>query len=151
MVFNFGKFGVFVYTCLLQNFVFVFSAFSALIILIEWFLKEYCSLDLSIKMMTLPKLISFRNPWLSKIWIITSFESHLKDVDIDLQLPIHNTFDYYSTNEFHTSLEIQNLKDYNYFSFMHINLRSLSANFDNLSVMLEELQFPFSIMGYIRN
>ena len=30
---------------------------------------------------------------------------------------------------------------------MHINLRSLSANFDNLSVMLEELQFPFSIMG----
>ena len=73
--------------------------------------------------------------------------SHSKDVDIDLQLPIHNNFDYYSINEFHTSLEIQNLKDHNYFSFMHINLRSLSANFDNLSVMLEELQFPFSIMG----
>ena len=73
--------------------------------------------------------------------------SHSNDVDIDLQLPIHNNFDYYSINEFHTSLEIQNLKDHNYFSFMHINLRNLSANFDNLSVMLEELQFPFSIMG----
>ena len=73
--------------------------------------------------------------------------SHLKDVDIDLQLPIHNNFDYYSINKFHTSLEIQNVKDHNYFSFMHINLRSLSANFDNLLVMLEELQFPFSIMG----
>ena len=72
--------------------------------------------------------------------------SDLKDIDIDLQLPIHNHFDY-SINEFHTSLEIQNLKDHNYFSFMHINLRSLSTNFDNLSVMLEELQFPFSIIG----
>ena len=26
--------------------------------------------------------------------------SHLKDVDIDLQLPIHNNVDYYSINDF---------------------------------------------------
>ena len=39
--------------------------------------------------------------------------SHLKDVDIDLQSPIYNNFDYYSINEFHTSLKIQNLKDHN--------------------------------------
>ena len=64
-----------------------------------------------------------------------------------MQLPIHNNFDFYSINEFHTSLEIQNLKGHNYFKFLHINLKSLSANFDNSLVMLEELQFPFSIMG----
>ena len=58
--------------------------------------------------------------------------SHFTDVDIDLQLPIYNNFDYYSTNEFHASLEFQNVN---------------SANFDKLSVILEELQFPFSIMG----
>ena len=32
-------------------------------------------------------------------------------------------------------------------SNMHINLISVSTNFDNLSVMLEEFQFPFSTMG----
>lgn len=33
------------------------------------------------------------------------------------------------------------------FSALHCNIRSLSANLDNLQHMLSELYFPFSIVG----
>jgi hypothetical protein len=35
----------------------------------------------------------------------------------------------------------------NSISFMHGNIRSIAANYDKLYVMLDELQFPFSIIG----
>ena len=81
--------------------------------------------------------------------ILSTFDRtpHLSDADIDSQLPIHTNFDYYSTREFQTCLEIQNLKMNNSISFMHGNIRSIAANYDKLSVMLDELQFPFSIIG----
>ena len=81
--------------------------------------------------------------------ILSTFDRtpHLSDADIDSQLPIHTNFDYYSTREFQTCLEIQNLKMNNSISFMHGNIRSIAANYDKLYVMLDELQFPFSIIG----
>ena len=37
--------------------------------------------------------------------------------------------------------------DYNSFSTIHCNIRSLNANFDNLRTMLSNIDFSFNIIG----
>ena len=81
--------------------------------------------------------------------ILSSINSipHLFDLDADVQLPTQTNFKYYTTHDFHNSYEVQSSFSKNSFSSIHCNIRSLAANFDNLTNMLEELQHPFSLIG----
>ena len=67
---------------------------------------------------------------------------HLASSDIDLHLPFDMSFQYYNSHEFHDTYYINE-----YFSALHCNIRSLTANLDKLQQMLSELYLPFSIVG----
>ena len=54
---------------------------------------------------------------------------------------------YYNSREFHDNHYINEYFSDKCFSALHCNIRSLSANFDNLQHMLSELYLPFSIVG----
>ena len=62
-------------------------------------------------------------------------------------MPSDINFNYYSTNDFHNNQEIANCFSEKHFSFIHCNVRSISANLDNLTNMLNELHYPFTIVG----
>ena len=72
---------------------------------------------------------------------------NLSDLDVDEHLPLQSNFKYYTTHDFHSSKELDCSFTNNSFSTIHCNIRSLAANFDNLTNMLEELQHPFSLIG----
>ena len=73
---------------------------------------------------------------------------HLTHVDIDKHLPLDNDFGYYTTHEFHSNENIiQCLSHDKAFSAMHCNIRSLSANHDNLLNMISELNHNFPLIG----
>lgn len=73
---------------------------------------------------------------------------HLTNSDVDLHMPCDSNFNYYDTHEFHANQDIiECLTGNNCFSALNCNIRSLSANFDNLVNMLHELYFPFSLIG----
>ena len=68
---------------------------------------------------------------------------------VDLHLPYDMSFQYYNSHDFHDN---HCINEYMYlsdkcFSALHCNIRSLSANVDNLQHMLSELYLPFSIVG----
>ena len=78
----------------------------------------------------------------------TSNLQHLINLDIDLQLPSDRNFKYYSPHDFHSNYDINEcFKNNRCFSTIHCNIRSLSANFDNLLNMLSELYYSFSLIG----
>ena len=81
--------------------------------------------------------------------IMTSISNspHLKDHDIDLHLPCETNFSYYTPHQFHSSEEITNLSYNKSFSVLHLNIRSLSANFDPLCTLLSNLNHSFSVIG----
>ena len=65
--------------------------------------------------------------------------------DIDQNLPTLTNFDYYSPHDFHSSIPLScNAKS---FSIFHLNIRSLSANFDSFNQLLCDLGYLFSIIG----
>lgn len=72
---------------------------------------------------------------------------HLSDIDVVLQLPCQTNFDYYTPHDFHASDEIKNACNNKSFSVLHLNIRSLSANFDSLSTLLPDLHHNFSVIG----
>ena len=72
---------------------------------------------------------------------------HLTGSDVDLHMPSDINFNYYSTNDFHNNQEIANCFSEKHFYFIHCNVRSISANLDNLTNMLNELHYPFTIVG----
>ena len=72
---------------------------------------------------------------------------HLNDHDIDLHLPCETNFSYYTPHQFHSSEEITNLSYNKSFSVLHLNIRSLSANFDPLCTLLSNLNHSFSVIG----
>lgn len=72
---------------------------------------------------------------------------HLSDIDVDLQLPCEINFDYYTPHHFHASDGIKNSFDKKSFSALHLNIRSLSSNFDPLCTLLSDLHHTFSIIG----
>ena len=62
---------------------------------------------------------------------------HLSNIDIDLHMPSDTNFGYYTPHDFHSSNNIiECLSNHKAFSAMHCNIRSLSANHDNLIHML---------------
>ena len=81
--------------------------------------------------------------------ILTSNSSipSLLDIGIDQQIPSCTNFNYYSRRRFHSDADINKLNSTNDFSLLHSNVRSLSANHDNLLLMLDNLKFQFSIIG----
>lgn len=86
----------------------------------------------------LPKLA-----WLSTI----TNTPHLSHCDPEHNLPSKVNFQYYNTHEFHVSSDIQDSLNQHPLSIVHCNIRSLQANFDNLTNMLSDLQYPFKIIG----
>ena len=58
-------------------------------------------------------------------------------------MPLYVNFNYYCTNDFHNDHAIVNCFSEKPFSLIHFNIRSISANFDNLTNMLSELSHPF--------
>ena len=73
---------------------------------------------------------------------------HLTRSDVDLHMPCELNFNYYTSETFKTDndiIECFNLK--NSVSALNCNIRSLSANYDNLVNLLSELTFPFSLIG----
>ena len=81
------------------------------------------------------------NSSISKIPFLTSS-------DADLHVPSDINLNYYTTHDFQNSHDIKEcFIDTTPISILHCNIRSLSANFDNLLTMLSQLYFPFSIIG----
>ena len=73
---------------------------------------------------------------------------HLTDLDADLQLPYQNNFDYFTVDDFKNNEELGGYAiARGAFSALHCNIRSLPANYDNLLHMLQQLDYPFSIIG----
>ena len=76
---------------------------------------------------------------------------HLSDLDADLHIPIYTNFDYYSTDCFNNSVDITRMNGNSIkrkaFTALHCNIRSLSANHDNLYHLLQELDCQFSLIG----
>ena len=72
----------------------------------------------------------------------------LTDQDVDLNLSTLSNFAYYSTHDFHNDFDINEcFKNKQSLFTLHCNIRSLSANFDNLNNMLSELSYPFALIG----
>ena len=73
---------------------------------------------------------------------------HLTNLDIDLNMPLDENFDYYSITDCNSDNDIiecsSNAKS---FSALNCNIRSLAANNDNFLHMLSELNFSFSLIG----
>ena len=61
---------------------------------------------------------------------------HLSNVDIDLHMPSDTNFGYYTPHDHSSNNIIERLSNHKAFSAMHCNIRSLSANHDNLIHML---------------
>ena len=73
---------------------------------------------------------------------------HLSNVDIDLHMPSDTNFGYYTPHDFHSSNNIiECLSNHKAFSAVHCNIKSLSANHDNLIHMLSELNHSFPLIG----
>ena len=88
---------------------------------------------------SLPRL-SFESP-ASKICCLT-------DIDADLNMPFESNFAYYTPHDLHSNYDINQcfLQNQN-FSIINCNIRSLSANFGNMTDMLSSIFFPFSLIG----
>ena len=63
----------------------------------------------------------------------TSNIPHLTDSDVDLHMPSDINLNYYTSSEFLNNQEITDYIADNAFSFLHCNIRSVSANLDNLN------------------
>lgn len=81
--------------------------------------------------------------------VMSSINSNpnLADVDVDNHIPIVTNFDYYSVHDFHSNNLIHSSMADNSFSALHLNIRSLAANYDSLCQLLNDLNYPFSIIG----
>ena len=56
-------------------------------------------------------------------------------------------FDYYSIHKFHSCETIRQSISNTSFSVLHHNIRSLAANFDDLTLLLSDLKHDFNIIG----
>ena len=73
---------------------------------------------------------------------------HLTNLDADLNMPVYTNFSYYTLRNFHSNSNIFDCLSINCaFSILNSNIRSLSSKFEDLTTMLSELYFPFSVIG----
>ena len=66
-------------------------------------------------------------------------QNDTSNLDLDLNIPSQCNFKYYTTDEFRNVDIIKNCISVNHLSFLHNNIRSLNANFDNFVQILSEL------------
>ena len=59
-------------------------------------------------------------------------------------------FEYYTSHKFHSSQAIKEITERNYFSVFHSNVRSIAANYDNLTALLTELNHNFQLIGVLK-
>ena len=71
-------------------------------------------------------------------------QNDISNLDPDLNIPSQCNFKYYTADEFRNDDIIKNCISVNHLSFLHNNIRSLNANFDNFVQMLSELSCSFS-------
>ena len=64
-----------------------------------------------------------------------------------MHMPSDINFNYYTSAEFLNNQEIIDCIADSAFSFLHCNIRSVSANLDNLNHLLFELDCSFTIIG----
>ena len=69
------------------------------------------------------------------------------DSDTECHVFSEVDFTYDSSHEFHSSQLIRDSISDHCFSFIHSNIRSLAANFDDLSTFLSSLNHNFHIIG----
>ena len=74
-------------------------------------------------------------------------QNDISNLDPDLNIPSQCNFKYYTTDQFRNDDIIKNCISVNHLSFLHNNIRSLNANFDNFVQMLSELSCSFSVIG----
>ena len=72
---------------------------------------------------------------------------NLSDFDIERNITPQINFNYYAIDDFVNNHEIGNLISKDSLSVLHCNIRSLAANFDNLSCLLSDVQYQFDIVG----
>ena len=93
-------------------------------------------------------LNSYRSLPQLDIGSVASNIQHLTNSDVDLHMPFDVNFNYYDTHDFHNNHDIiECLHHSESFSAIHCNVRSLSANIENLTTMLSELHFSFSVIS----
>ena len=74
--------------------------------------------------------------------------SSLKGFDVNMNLTSNVDFNYYSIDNFNDSQNIQQIiAEPENFCVLNSNIRSLSANIDNLTKMLSDLSCKFNIIG----
>ena len=74
-------------------------------------------------------------------------QKDISTLDPDLNTPSQCNFKYYTTDEFRNDNITKNCTSANHLSFLHSNIRSLDANFDNFVQMLSEFSYSFSVIG----
>ena len=72
---------------------------------------------------------------------------HLTNIDPEANIPSKVNFNYFNTHDFHCSPDLQSSNSQKSFSILNCNIRSIHANFDNLTQMLHDLNYTFSIIG----
>ena len=72
-----------------------------------------------------------------------SYFNDLSDIDPDQNIPVPSNFKYYTKQDFANDHQIINCTSSNCFSVLHSNIRSLNANFDNFTHMLNLLYYRF--------
>ena len=72
---------------------------------------------------------------------------NLSDFDIERNITPQINFNYYAIDDFVYNHEIGNLISKDSLSVLHCNIRSLAANFDNLTCLLSDVQYQFDIVG----
>ena len=102
--------------------------------------KTYCTLLLYIICHTLiDNLPQFD---LSKLNKISSLNNH----DVENNIMHQPDFKYYTPEDFLND-DISQSKSMPFFSTIHFNIRSLSANHDGLTMLLSDLQHSFDVIG----
>ena len=72
---------------------------------------------------------------------------NLSHLDIENNILHEANFEYYTPQQFHSSDDINHSSQTESFSLLHCNIRSIAANYDKLTELLSELNYPFKIIG----
>ena len=94
------------------------------------------------------KMDQYKNlPYLNLTSPITNIP-HPTNLDVDLNMPTDQNFNYYCVHDLHSSHDIAECSSGKMsFSALHCNIRSLSSNQDNFLHMLASFNFSFSLIG----
>ena len=67
--------------------------------------------------------------------------------DVENNIMLQPDFKYYTQEDFLNNEGISQSRSMPFFSTIHLNIRSLSANYDGLTMLLSDLQHSFDVVG----